>query len=397
MKGVHGKMKDGRKRVFMLALYSYFTVGCMVLTVNAALKSLIAEYQWSDSQGGLLISCMSVGNLITSVLTGIITRRFGRQRTMLLWGVLICVSFALLTVLPTPALFYPLMLLAGFSWGGINSLDNTVVSELYDGSASRLNVMHACYAVGAVLMPLLLGFVLLRGGSWRVTAWVVALLGLGLVAMAWRIPLPERPAPRADAAGRAEVPFLREAGFYLGMVMFFTYVGVETAASAWLPSYLSQTDAFFRRVPSETMVSLLWLTMIVGRLVFAAVGARLNKRVLLAALSAGFLLGMLGLTCLTGSTALLILSVAFMGLSMSAMYASCVASNTRYVAGSAVAPGILFGMGGLGGAAVPYLAGLVSDQRGLHAGMASLCVFLALLLAAALASLLMEKRKGARE
>ena len=53
------------------------------------------------------------------------------------------------------------------------------------------------------------------------------------------------------------------------------------------------------------------------------------------------------------------------------------------------------GMGGLGGAAVPYLAGLVSDQRGLHAGMASLCVFLALLLGAAVISLLMEKRKGA--
>ena len=368
----------------------------MVLTVNAALKSIIAEFAWSDSQGGLLISCMSMGNLITSVLTGVLTRRLGRRRTMILWGALVCLSFALLTVLPAPMLFYPLMLLAGFSWGGVNSLDNTVVSELYDGSASRLNVMHACYAVGAVMMPLVLGFVLLQGGSWRVTAWVVSLLGLGLVIMAWRVPLPERLAPRADEADRAEVPFLREAGFYLGIVMFFTYVGVETAASAWLPSYLSQTDEFFRRVPSETMVSLLWLTMIVGRLIFAAVGARLNKRVLLLALSTGFLMGMLGLTCLTGSTVLLILSVAFMGLSMSAMYASCVASNTRYVAGSAVAPGILFGMGGLGGAAVPYLAGLVSDQHGLHAGMASLCVFLALLVAAALCSLLLEGRKGAR-
>lgn len=388
-------MKDRRTRSYLLTLYSYFTLGCMVLTVNTALKSLMAEFGWSGGQGGLLISFMSAGNLLTSVLTGFITGRLGRQRTMMLWGGLIALSFVLITLLPTPVLFYPLMLLAGFSWGGVNSIDNTVVSELYDGSASRLNVMHACYAIGAVLMPLVMSFILLRGGSWRVAAWIVAALGVGLVVMAWRIPLPSRPAPAGESE-RTEVPFLRELGFYLGMVMFFTYVGVETAASAWLPSYLSQADSFFRQVPAETMVSLLWLTIIVGRLVFAAVGTRLNKRVVLVALSAGFLLGMAGLVCFTGHTVLLMLSVAFMGLSMSAMYATCVANNARYMAGSTVAPGLLFGMGGLGSAAVPYLAGLVSDLRGLRAGMASLCVFLAALLAAGLLNLLTQPRKGER-
>ena len=173
----------------------------------------------------------------------------------------------------------------------------------------------------------------------------------------------------------------------------FTYVGVETAACAWLSSYLAQTNEFFSRVPSETMVSLMWLTMIVGRLIFAAAGTRINKAVLLLVLSSGFLLGMLGIIFLSASTPLAILSVAFMGLSMAAMYATVVANNTRYIACSAIAPGILFGMSGLGAAVIPYIAGLISDHSGLKSGMLSLCVFLVILVSAALMNLLTVPRR----
>jgi len=217
--------------------------------------------------------------------------------------------------------------------------------------------------------------------------WAVAALGLGLTLLSVLIPIPE-PASTQKAGGkRSTVTFHQETGFYLGVVMFFTYVGVETAACAWLSGYLAQTNAFFQQVPSETMVSLMWLTMIVGRLTFAAVGMKLNKQMLLILLACGFLLGMLGIIYGSGSTALAIASVAFMGLSMSAMYAVCVANNARYVACSPVASGILFGGGGLGAAAVPYLAGIVSDHAGMQKGMLSLCAFLVVLIIASILNL----------
>ena len=131
----------------------------------------------------------------------------------------------------------------------------------------------------------------------------------------------------------------------------------------------------------------MWLTMIVGRLTFAAVGMKLNKQMLLILLACGFLLGMLGIIYGSGSTVLAIASVAFMGLSMSAMYAVCVANNARYVACSPVASGIPFGGGGLGAAAVPYLAGIVSDHAGMQKGMLSLCAFLVVLIIASILNL----------
>ena len=380
-------MKNRKTQVFLLTLYAYFAIGCMVLTVNTALKTIIVEYGWSDAQGGLLISFLSMGNLAASMLAGFVAQRLGRRRTMMLYGALIALSYTLFALLPSPQLFYPLMLLAGFAWGGINSLDNTIVSELYDGSASRLNVLHSFYAAGAVVAPLVLGFILQQGGSWRLPVWAVAALGLGLTLLSVLIPIPEPASAQKEGGKHSAVAFYKEIGFYLGVIMFFTYVGVETAACAWLSGYLAQTNAFFQQVPSETMVSLMWLTMIVGRLTFAAVGMKLNKQMLLILLSCGFLLGMLGIIYGSGSTVLAIASVAFMGLSMSAMYAVCVANNARYVACSPVASGILFGGGGLGAAAVPYLAGIVSDHAGMQKGMLSLCAFLVVLIIASILNL----------
>lgn len=389
-------MKDSRAKTFLLAMYSYFVIGAMVLTANTVLKTIIAEYSWTDSQGGLLISFLSIGNLVMSVTGNLLMEKTGRRGAMMLYGGLVTVAYGLFALSPAPSTFYPLILIAGLAWGGINSLVNTVVSEMYDGSASRLNVMHASYAVGAVVFPLLVGVLTMNGASWRVPVGVVAVLGASLMALTAVTPMPEKKAALNENGEPLHIPFWRELRYYLGVITLFTYVGVETAASAWLSSYLSQVNAFFSRVPSETMVSLMWLTMIVGRLIFAAVGAKLDKTYLMLVLSAGFLLGMLGVIFLSGSTVTAVISVAFMGLSMSAMYATLMANNARYLACSAVASGILFGMGGLGAAVVPYVAGLVSDGWGLKGGMISLCVFLSLLVLAAVLNVATRPRKAER-
>ncbi|MEG2687514.1 MAG: hypothetical protein RR954_10465, partial [Christensenellaceae bacterium] len=61
------KQFKAQTNLFLLCLFAYFIIGSMVLTISSTLKTLIAAYGWSDSQGGLLISCLSIGNLIASL------------------------------------------------------------------------------------------------------------------------------------------------------------------------------------------------------------------------------------------------------------------------------------------------------------------------------------------
>ena len=271
----------------------------------------------------------------------------------------------------------------------------TIVNELYDGSASRLNIMHACFACSAVLFPLLVGVITMQGGSWRIVPRLVAVLGAILAVLSCRIPLPKR--PEANSAGTSTVPFWREPRFYFSLLTLFTYVGSESSASAWLSSYLSRSNTFFQAVPSETMVSLMWLLMIVGRLFFAAVVTKVPKALLLTGESVAFLLGMLGMITFAGNTAAAITSVAFMGLGMSAIYGTTVASYARYVSCSTLSAELLFGAGGLGSTLIPALAGAISDRAGLQTGMFSLCGFLLVLVLTSFANLCMEKRSAVHE
>ena len=40
--------QESKRSAYLLVLYSYFTDGAVALTVNAVLKSILAEYQWTD-------------------------------------------------------------------------------------------------------------------------------------------------------------------------------------------------------------------------------------------------------------------------------------------------------------------------------------------------------------
>ena len=65
-------MKDSRTRPFLLMLFGYIAIGGVVLTANTVLKTLLKEFSWTDAQGGLLISCMSMGNL--TAVSGCLSR-----------------------------------------------------------------------------------------------------------------------------------------------------------------------------------------------------------------------------------------------------------------------------------------------------------------------------------
>lgn len=183
-------MKDSRLKPYLLCLYTYFAVGSMVLTGNTVMKSIIAEYSWSDSQGAMLVTCMSLGFLLMSAIGNIVMEKIGRRLTMLLGSACMSLSFLTFALLPS-GVYYPLMILSGFAWGGLNSLVNTVVSEMYGGHAGKLNLMNACYALGAVLLPMLVGVCTMNNvTAWRTPCLLVAGLGGLLFLLGLMIRLP---------------------------------------------------------------------------------------------------------------------------------------------------------------------------------------------------------------
>lgn len=382
-----------KTRLFYGCCWIYFALGAMVLATSAVLRTLMAELGWSAAQGGLLVTLQATGNLLSSLSGGLCLKALGRRRALALAVACGALGFAGLTQAVSPALAYPLIFLTGVFWGLSNTCINMLVAEAFDGNVSRINLLHTSYAVGAVLAPLMASAMIGGGLGWRMSVMAVsAALGLALIA-ALRMPIPD-PAPQEARAGAPALAFWRDARFYLGFLTFFAYVGAEVAASSWIATFLFDQNPDFAMAQPETMISLMWLLMIAGRLLVASLGTRLNKARLLLFEAVGFCLGMAALLAFVKSTPLALASVAFTGLSMSAIYATTVANYSGIMRRSQIVPGLMFAGGGLGAAAMPLAVGLCADWGGIRAGMGLLVAVLAAL--SALAALnLWHQRRGA--
>ncbi len=112
--------------------------------------------------------------------------------------------------------------MTGVARGGNSNFANTMISTLPGDKAARgYNLLHGCFAVGALLSPLALVFLSNRWPEtgWRLMAGVLAALCLVQLAVYGKMPLPAEPAKRSVRT--VDRSFLRVRQFWLGSAMLF--------------------------------------------------------------------------------------------------------------------------------------------------------------------------------
>lgn len=319
---------------------------------------------------GLIVGFSTAGYLSSSFLSGWILRAMPLGRV--LWLSTAVASAALFGYALTPwwLTMLPLSFLAGLGGGAVDAGLNAYGATHF--SARILNWLHAFFGVGTTLGPMIATAVLAAGLSWHWSYGLVAcaqlLLALGLFATRGRwgdVPVlrPDEGPPQLTAgAGRT----LRRPIVWLGMAVFFVYVGVESGLGAWSYSLLT----LGRGVPEATagiVVGLYWGGLTVGRVAFGVVADRVR---LVPALR-GCIVAMVAGTLLFWLAPLRGLSFAglgLVGLAQAPIFASLVSLTPARVgtahADSAI--GFQVAAGGLGGATLTGLVGGLARAAGLR-------------------------------
>lgn len=127
-----------------------------------------------------------------------------------------------------------------------------------------MNTMHACYACGALLCPVLAAL----AGCWAPDAPMVQLAVLGGVL--WLL---FAAAPLGTAAGKAKVTdwsFLRSGYFWLLTALLFCQNAAENGVTGWLVMYFKDSGILTAAVSPYT-VTLLWGATMTARLLLASV------------------------------------------------------------------------------------------------------------------------------
>lgn len=119
---------------------------------GAHVPSLANRYRLDEQRLALLLLAATAGSVLMLLIAGRIIARLGARNTSALAGVLFALSLALLLVLPSPWLLFPVM----FGYGAGQSLYDIAINaegsmlELLGGKAV-MSGFHAMFSVGAML------------------------------------------------------------------------------------------------------------------------------------------------------------------------------------------------------------------------------------------------------
>lgn len=329
-----------------------------------AWPSIRADFRQPLSGLGLIVAAYTAGGATGSTMAARVAARLGTGGLLLMATGAGMVGLSSYVLAPTWPLLLAGSVLLGLRGGLLDAGINAWVAAR--SSARGLNLLHACWGIGATVGPLLLTVAVTSGWSWRLSYALLLVVEVSIGVAYWRVRTAWAVgAPEPEEAGLASTPARRVV--VLSVALFLVYVGIEATAGAWAYSLL--TDE--RRVPpgvAGAWVAGYWGCLTAGRLLAGAAGHRTTPERIVVLSTGGAVVGA-GLFWWNPVTVIGLVGLGLLGLAFAALYPTWVALTPGRV-GAAVAPTVIgyqVAAGAIAAGVVPAAAGLVFERVGLEA------------------------------
>jgi fucose permease len=347
-------------RALIVALAAFVMLGLVDGALGVAWPSMREVFGRDISDLGLLLAFGSAGYLTASAGYGWLHTRLGTGTLLGIGGgllVLGLLGFA-------GSLAWPLIaasaILVGVGGGLVDTGMNAHAALAFD--VGSINLLHACYGVGATLGPIVITVSLVSTGVWRNGYALFAVAQVATAVAIW-----VRRARWADAEPEVSgdghvVP--RRSNAWLMMALFLLYTGAEVAAGQWAFTLLSEGRGM-STAAAGTWVAIYWGGLTVGRFGFGILGDRLSAPL---ALNGSMLVALVGLALLwldpAGWGAV---GLPIAGLGFAAVFPTLVAVTPARIGRLRSTRSIGFQMAAatIGAATVPWALGIAAASLGL--------------------------------
>ena len=406
---------------------AFISLGLPDSLLGAAWPVMHRELAAPLSASGAIFMIVSVGTVVSSLMSDRLNRRFGTGRVTAfsvaltcaaLFGNSISTSYAQLCLWAVPY---------GLGAGGVDAALNNYVALHY--ASRHMSWLHCMWGVGATAGPYIMSQVLASGGSWQGGYRTIALLQLALTALliaslplwtrcaresqrAHGKPRPDGVAEPSSAAGveprsdggavsppdaeavsppeagaeplsdagplplRAvlQIPGVREIA-----LCFFCYCAVEQTVSLWASSYFAGARGV-SAVAAAGLGSLVFLGVTLGRAASGFLTFRLNDTQMVRLGEAVIAAGVAALLLSTGERAASIAMV-IVGLGCAPIYPSLIHATPAHFGAerSQAIIGVQMAGAYVGNILMPPLFGLIANHVSIRLFPAYLFVLLALM------------------
>ena len=372
-----------KKKQFVLTYAVFFANGLLALSIGSLLPFIREARNIDYAFGGLMVSLHSVGNLIAGFAAGALPMLIGKKRSILLFELFFPVSFLIILLANSNFLFAFAFFATGLARGACSNYCNSKINSIATGKAWALNALHAMFAIGAFLFPLIL-MVITREDKSRWLIACVFMVILGCITWVLYLLNPEVDPDNTDAGNdntnikntdvKKLLGFLHKPLFYLCTLTLFFYLCAEQGVIGWMISYFKDTGLLNAGL-SQVTASVLWVMILCGRLTTAFFSTKVKKENLLPAMGVGIVIFFI-ILLFSRSTTLIMLGIMGFGFSMAGIYATTVSFAGKLIKEYSLAWSFILTTASFGSILMPSIIGFIAEHAGIATGMASVAIAL---------------------
>ena len=367
--------------LLLLVIYlAFISLGLPDSMLGAAWPLMRSELGLPLEGAGLVSVIITVGTIISSLLTGALIRKLGTGRlttlsvlttALALLGYSFTTSYLWLCLMAVPM---------GLGAGAVDASLNDFVARNY--SSKHMSWLHAFWGVGATAGPLLMAGMISLTGRWQNGYRSVSFVQFGLVAILiaslslWK--KFDHASAEAHSVKLSNGSIWKIPGMGPNLAAFFAYCSLELTAGLWFASYLVQ----IRGVKPETAAA--WAAsyyfgIMLGRMINGFLTLRFSSKTLIRAGQTSILLGIL-LLFLPGNTFSLI-GLLLVGMGCAPIYPSMLHETPARFGkeNSSRLMGIQMASAYVGLSVAPPLVGLLASRWSLQIFPFALLILLALM------------------
>lgn len=278
--------------LLMIIYIAFISLGLPDAVLGAAWPVMQVDLGAPMEAAGLLFSMISIGTIISSLISGKMLNRFGTGKVTLVSVLMTAAALLGFNFAPSVGWLVLFTIPLGLGAGAVDAGLNDYVSLHYQ--AHHMNWLHSFWGVGATLGPIVLARFMANGHSWREGYLIIAIFQFALTGvLLLTLPLWNKVSKRnssieeeenaSESASYEEEKTtnpLKIKGVSLALLSFLLYSGVEQTVNLWGSTYLVDTKGIAPTAAAE-WVSFYFFGITIGRLISGFVSFKLSNKQLI--------------------------------------------------------------------------------------------------------------------